>query len=324
VLSLAEEHHVLPLLYWNAAALDHEVPEPVMHTLAGAFRANAEWNLRLTGELLRVVAAARAAGLRLIAWKGPGLALAAYGHLGLRTFSDLDLLVEPRDLDAATHALLELGLQLEDTQPDLRVRTFSGVDAPLVELHWAPLPWWFASDLGVSSLHWADVAIGDGLVPHLSPTDLLVTLCAHGIKHRWHRLQWIADVAGLIRRHDLDWRRAADVAQRTGTYRALQTGLALVRGVLGTELSADAAHLADGDASTGAYARQLADQLFNESWPPRGTGQVRYRTMQWQLKERWRDRLRYAAGATVGRVWCNLHAVKRPGARVRPAMRRVT
>ena len=310
-IELAERHGVLPLVYWSLSrVVGVEVPRPVMATLAERFRANALWSLRLAGYLVQLMTALEARQIRAVAWKGPALSMAAYGHLALRTFSDLDLLVARPDLERAGAALRAHGLRPEASLPDLRVWPFTRPDGLVVELHWAPAPWPFVSDLRTSDLHREAVAMGDHSIGHLAPADLLVVLCVHGSKHRWDRLQWIVDLAELIQaRPDLDWTRARSLAAGSGTLRMLRLGLRLAQDLVGASLPAAAARMLEGDAAIAWLAPAVSRRvLHGPSGPPRGRERVWDLVLQLRLKQRLRDRLRYLAGVPAGRMWRALSA----------------
>ena len=83
------------------------VPETVRSRLRSAHAENARHALLLAGELRRLMGALQAAGVSALAYKGPALAVRAYGHLALRTYSDLDLLVAPSSVPVSyTHLTL--------------------------------------------------------------------------------------------------------------------------------------------------------------------------------------------------------------------------
>src|SRR5882672_6537117 len=90
-------------------AVDHELAGLGGHTLArvapdlvpddilDAFRVTVDQtrrrNLALFDELARLIETLAASGIETIPFKGPVLAIQAYGDLGLRVFRDLDFLI---------------------------------------------------------------------------------------------------------------------------------------------------------------------------------------------------------------------------------------
>ena len=73
------------------------------------FERNTRRNLFLSAELCRVLAALDTAGVRATPYKGPVLAVQAYGDIALRQFADLDIIVPQTQIRAAHSALLSLG-----------------------------------------------------------------------------------------------------------------------------------------------------------------------------------------------------------------------
>jgi Uncharacterised nucleotidyltransferase len=308
--AFASRHWTVPLLYWCLdAASPAACPAPVRAMLREAFRASAGNSLRLAAELVRLTAALEAGGISATAWKGPTLAAAAYGNLALRTFADLDILVPAGDVVRAGAILARLGYRAARRLPDVREWSFHRADGVVtVELHWAIAPWQFAVPIAVADLRREPVAIGDRKVAHLAPEDLLLTLCIHGSKHRWDRLQWIADVAELLRSHGgLDWQRVLDLAGRSGTRRMLWTGLQLAWDLLEAAVPEGVAREIEADPVAGRLARGVARQLFEDGERPlRGAERVRFHLFHLRARERARDRLRYCVYVPLASTWRDL------------------
>ena len=74
-------------------------------------------------------------------------------------------------------------------------------------------------------------------VDSLTPEDLLLFLCVHGSRHLWMRLQWICDVAQLVKRQEtMDWERIVKQANTSGGWRMFFLGIFLANDVLGMPL----------------------------------------------------------------------------------------
>src|SRR5947209_5804084 len=225
---LAQRHAVLPLLHRSISEHARDAaPQTFWQKLRDRFRENATRNLLLACELVRIARLFESAGVPLMAYKGPALAVSAYGDLSLRRFVDLDIVVRARDVMRAGELLRSLGLELSDglsvSQEKFLLRLQHNIaytrDAGrfIVELHWGLWSEQFA-ELPLSEDVWEraeKVAFGGGEVRCLSTEDLLLALCVHGTKHMWERLAWVCDVAELSNaRAGLDWvsvlRRAQD------------------------------------------------------------------------------------------------------------------
>src|ERR1051326_5918676 len=102
LLRKARQHHVLPLLCKQLSALGVAMmPEPVLKQLRTIFAANRRRNAFLAGELIRIVEIFERSGIPAIPFKGPALAVEAYGDLSLRQFGDLDIIVPKEDVARA-------------------------------------------------------------------------------------------------------------------------------------------------------------------------------------------------------------------------------
>src|SRR5271168_1015976 len=83
----AEENSVTPLLGRNLRALAGDrIPAVMLERLKNACRANTIRCLFLSAELTKILDLFRARGIQAIAYKGPALAVQAYGDVTLRQF----------------------------------------------------------------------------------------------------------------------------------------------------------------------------------------------------------------------------------------------
>lgn len=217
----AHESRVAPLV---AHALERVGMPSVPAEVAELFRARARSaRLRHLGHMGELVALARALARESIevqVYKGPALAELLYPEPGLREYSDLDVVVLPADLARARAVVVASGWRpLEDrtgaaladfVERDCEERFLRDGTGQLLELHWRLLPRNQPQRLAVEEL-WARsdrVTWAGASLRVLEPSDLLLALCHHaGEKHRWMRLQMVADVARYLARygdHDLD------------------------------------------------------------------------------------------------------------------------
>src|SRR5579871_2222005 len=105
-IQLADWHGLIPLVSRRLALTGGEVVPPAAAT-ALRDRAHAiAWRaLSQTAEMLAIVEALLARGIRVVPFKGPSLAMLAYGDLAARQFGDLDFLVASSDIAAARRIL---------------------------------------------------------------------------------------------------------------------------------------------------------------------------------------------------------------------------
>ncbi len=261
------------------------IPEHISAELQEFTQQNLRKNLRLTGELIVLLRQLSEKSINAIAFKGPTLAALAYGNLGLREFGDLDLLIAKTDFMKTQDLLITQGYQPEILLNESQAAAFvescnvmafwHSQKEVSIELHWELSPKYLPFSPDLEKLRQRMVASypGGQKVMTLSPEDLLVYLCAHGAKHVWERLIWIADVAGLIHRHsNLDWRKILDLAVEQRCERVLLLGLRLARDVAGAALPAQIEELIQRDLESERLAAKIVQWLFRDSNSTPGLG----------------------------------------------------
>jgi Uncharacterised nucleotidyltransferase len=269
VIITAHQHRVLPLV-WRS--LEHiapdRVPEEAMRRLRNASHGNVRRNLRLTGELVRVLDLLRLHDIPCIPYKGPVLAARIYGDVSLRQFTDLDLIVLPTDVARTRSLLVNHGYEAGagvNTEKDLTLRR-DDLESYL-ELHWGATTELDPIQIP-SEVLWRDLevfSLAGKSVQTPRYEDLLVILCIHGAKHAWDRLIWLCDVAEIVRSRRLDWNRAIDQATSLGAARMLFLGLTLADQLLGAEPPSDIADRIRKDPAMDTIPGQVAGWLFASS-----------------------------------------------------------
>jgi hypothetical protein len=305
---MGSRHGLAPLLYQNLRSVCPEkVPESVMGHLRNHFLVVAGHNVLRTQELLKLLHLFESHGVPAVPYKGPVLAASIYGDLGLRQFSDLDILVQKENVSKAKDLLVSNGYQwlseLGATQQEAYLRSGSGcfrfcrgpgkviveVDQEITTLREFPLcldlePFW-------NRLVW--ISFEGRKVPAFSAEDLLLILCVHGAKHRWEQLNWVCDLAELIRVHqELDWEGLLERARTLGCERILLLGLFLAHDLLGALLPSDVLRRVKSDAAVGTLATHVCGQIFHD-----GNGSSRgafgLSSFYLRVSERLRDRTAY-------------------------------
>lgn len=273
---LARRHALIPLLYSHLSRENtNSIPPSFLAKLKTQYQANYARNIILTDELCRLIELFKEAGIEAIPYKGPALALFAYGDLGLRRFVDLDLIVKKSDVPRARDLLISEGYNLSKpltpAQQDLLLRTQHNLQFErdnrriLLELHWEIAPHLFASSVQENEL-WQNLTtmnINDHEVNALTAEDLLFSLCVHGSRHLWERLGWICDVAEIITRHDLNWDALRQKAAAADSERMLLLGLYLAHKLLQADLPPDVQQRCAADARLESLATNISEHLFN-------------------------------------------------------------
>ena len=302
---LARRHSLVPLAYLqldrNASDL---LPADVLQLLKRRYQENAARNLLLAAELCHLIKLLAASGIEAIPYKGPLLALFAYGDLNLRRFIDLDIMVRKGDVLRARELLLAEGYEVAKSltldQQQLLLRTQHNLQFTrdqrrlIIELHWEVASHLFASSVKADEL-WQDLTtaeLNDIVVKTLSADDLLFSLCVHGSRHLWERLSWICDVAELIERQKLNWRALVERAAKTDSERMFFLGLYLAENLLGATLPPDVKQRYESDERLESLARNIAEHLFNgtEHVPASSREIFKY---NFGVRKTWRSRARY-------------------------------
>jgi hypothetical protein len=306
LLDLARENGVLLLVQQSLLAMGADMPDFFRDAVLES-RAIAE---RLTNELERLLRDFQYLGVDVLPLKGPVLALELYGDVALRSCNDLDLLVRRGDFARCEALLLERGyLPLGPLSEHDRRFVRDGL---LVELHFElASPRDFPLDVdGI----WSRSRPNDfrGLpVRAMSDADLVLFLCAHGLKHGFSRLIWILDVARALR----GWRRSAyeqmvRQARRQGLDPCLLIGCEVVRAMFPQHFpeAMDAVIAASPEAA--GRARRAAARLFSQNLEVvtndhRGL----YLQAEPNALKRWRYRLRYLMPTYSDDLWARRHRI---------------
>ena len=273
---LARRHSVVPLVYVQLERHASDlVPEQVLDKLKKHYVENSARNTLLTAELCRLINLFRDADIEAIPYKGPVLALFAYGNIALRRFVDLDVIVKKPDVLKAREILLSEGYtpskSLSLNQQELLLRTqhnmqFSRDNHQLIiELHWEVAPHLFASTVNGERL-WQDLITLDlngTLVKTFSAEDLLFSLCVHGSRHLWERLGWICDVAELIARRPLNWTALLERAASADTERMFLLGVHLAERLLDAPLPPEVKQRCDSDPRLSSLGDNIIGHLFD-------------------------------------------------------------
>jgi len=310
VLELAELHGVVPLIA-EAESRQMAVPRLVRKELHQRTRRIALRNLFLAGELHRLITAFAAAGVRALPFKGPTLAVEAYGGLPARQFLDLDILVAERDFAIAMEVLNRLQYRAAVPVPardvPLRLRRCRQISLlrhdgrVTVELHTD-----FFSGERIPGCDfdrlWQDrktTVVAGIRLPTLSREELLLCLCIHGANHLWSRLEWICDLAALLADDGaFDWPRVVRRAGERLLQRRLLVGLQMVQFLVPAHLPARLQYVPCHPVARSLAAALWKRLLYSTRTPANALERVFF---QFRFADRLRDGL-----------WRALHDVLAP------------
>jgi len=271
-LLLVDRHRVAPLVYRSLKPFQQRGVEPEqLQLLRERVERNTENALLQAGELRRIQQQMQKLKLPWLVFKGPVLAVQAYGDLTLRHAGDLDLLVPMATLPTAEAVVA--GMDYERVQPEFHLtprqwRTYRHYFADFgylhrrhglnLELHWRlfgnPRQFPLSASQLIGAAH--PLAVAGTQVVAMAWADLLLYLCAHGAKHGWFRLFWLVDVDVLMRGCSPQQQQALLArARELGVDRTLLQGVVLANRLLETPVDGALLQAADAEPVVGKLVR---------------------------------------------------------------------
>ena len=301
VWQMSKAHGVAPQVYRNLATI---CPAAVPSAIHEAFRRQNQsttlMNTVLAKELVTLLDALAAKGVTAIPFQGITLAQVGYGDLSLRECENIELIVEQGAVSQARKVLWSHGYQRANTDSDAEaeVRECNHIFIKRSGMVTVRLQWGLAANHSGFRLDRAalwgrlkPVGLPTKAVMGLCPEDLLILLCVHGTIHAWKQLNWVCDIAELVRRKPaLDWSRVLFQASEWKCRRMLLLGLAMAQNLFDTVLPRTVAHQIDADADISVLVRTMPQQLLRH--PDQGIDQdgsdALSVTIKDSLWERWK------------------------------------
>ena len=309
LLGLAEQNGVLLLVYRTLLASGADMPV-FFRDAARECRAVAE-SLGATLEaLLQGFAEHR---IEVLPLKGPALALALYGDAALRQSNDVDLLVRRDDFLRAEALLLRWGFTALGA-PSEHDRRFLRSEL-LVELHFElASPRFFPFDINGIWSRSCRIDFCGKPARAMSDIDLVLYLCAHGLKHGFSRLIWILDLARALQRLEpREYQELMRQAQRRGLWPWLLIGCEVVRTMFPLQIPPALDVAISASPLALKRARRATVMLFSVDQQVVVSD---YRSFYLQAEsnplKRWRYRLRYLAPTYTDYLWARRHRIS-PG-----------
>jgi hypothetical protein len=304
LLDLAESHGVLPLFCED---FSHELPETFVSRLRTQWAVSAFLATQLEGLLEQF----SLHGIEALSLKGPVMAEALYGRMGLRPSDDLDLLVQPQDFARSQTLLTDLGFspvqEMDDYhQPFARGETF-------VELHYAVAPRSSPSmDLEAAWRRAQVMQFRGQRTRFFAKPDLLIYLTIHGIKHQFARLIWVLDaVHALADLDDVDLAQALRMAHTIGMEGALLTTCELARLGFNLTLPAPVAVAIARKPVIADQARAMWERILAGPVEPQTSHQGAgvFVQLEPDARNRWTQRLRFFLPTAQDRLWAENHNI---------------
>ena len=292
----ATYHRLVPLLYKNLVQCPrHDFPDGFLKHLRYLSQKTALKNLYLSQQLTSLLDLFREHGISVLPYKGPSLALSAYGSLSLRQFCDLDLLVHPDDIPNTVAILTQVGYEM-DMNLEWEYHFSSPDESVQLDLHESIVPFFFSLPK-------------DFITPEnqqLKPEDALLLLSCLLVKDCCHwkiGIGQLCDISELLRTHpNLDWDWIVAKANKSGCERILAFALRLTQSTLDTPLPSAMAGLIDKHQSIANIVENVQLRIVQTLSPPEEDVeepgfweylQNNNHRLHLQLRERWREKILY-------------------------------
>ncbi len=210
VLGEAEFHGIPQLLHHHLGRLEIG-PDHVRQQLRLAARQTLARNMELSAELGRMTRLFNDQGIRFLWFKGPVAAELCTTDLHLRSYSDLDLLIDFPTFPRCCELLRQHGYHpqfplsdqwLEHQFRECAELVFFHESRPrAIDVHWQLMPERYSFALRARDV-WPgvrDITVEGITVPTLATRDTLLYGCLHAAKHDWSQLKWLVDIAEMAR-----------------------------------------------------------------------------------------------------------------------------
>ena len=254
------EHSVPSLLYRHLKTLWAHVPVPadIQGRLRQIYIDTAGENIRLYHELSKVLGIFRNNGIPVIVLKGAHLGEIVYGNIGLRTLSDVDLLLKKEDLARGQKSLMKAGCYLKSGK--LMLDLHWNIDLSISDFNIDIEQVWKRAQPGV-------IAGTEVLV--LSPEYLLLNICLHlSSVHlfQFNGLRALCDIREMVNKYSdqIAWQKVKELAGQWGAIKAVYLVLLLAKDFLGARIPDEIImnmRPAEFELRVRAWA---VDQIFNE------------------------------------------------------------
>ncbi len=166
-------------------------------------------NLAITAEATRLWQVFDTKKIKAIPYKGFELSNHLYGDENSRQFDDIDILIQPDEIETFSGVLKELGYTANKKFEGRKKKAYQFWECELdfvqkhtnitVELHWAVAPR-YLSDRALLDRLWNGENIKEekGKFPHIMDPEMFLLLLIHnGLKHHFDRLSNIMDMLVL-------------------------------------------------------------------------------------------------------------------------------
>ena len=229
------------------------VPVNVLESLRDTVRANLAGQIRYVAEFFRIREWLEKENITVIPYKGFRLGDSAYGNIGARSSSDIDLFIDLKDLGRVREIMTEKGysghegldrLRDEHVRSEMAEYNFDryeeGVCQAHVEFHWRSSMTFYRMAITLDDMRSqviTDSLQGRPVVAFSPAADLLLAVMHHGGKECYWQLRQVLDIAQILRnRQEIDYEWLMRQADMFHVTTLLLLGVRLANMLTGVEV----------------------------------------------------------------------------------------
>ena len=250
---ITRAHGVRPFIYYIIKQHNIKVPNVFEDRLQRQYDKSRRLNLQMGIATSKLIADLKAKSIMIIPYKGPVLAHNYYPDIALRESTDLDFLVDAKDVAEIEKYFIEKKYTPKTTVTnpylkyykkhfkDIVYRTPSEHESFSVEMHWRLMEKFSGNypqyDFFIPNLE--EYNMGGLKLYKLSPTyDMLAVVSNHFVKDMGIKFKYLVDVAAIINKekHLINEALVFETATKYGFKKRLNIGLALTESLLGISL----------------------------------------------------------------------------------------
>lgn len=308
VVEMAKYHGLLFFLYRNLKRICPEfVPEQVLSMLKILYFNNSTRNLALSADLVGILSLFEAHGICAVPHKGPVLAASVYGDIGLRSFSDLDILVKKQDAIKARNLLFQYGFYTDQKINEaqllqyLKFENFFKLTSKNKRIH-IDLHWELTGKYCLKPIFFENISdqlikidLSGKKINSLCYEDMLLHLCIHGARHSWSKIEHICSIAEIIKSGKIkNWgtleKRAAQFKCKTIVCLGIYLSAILFKTTLPHELEEKIINR----SGLTKLADQIIYKLLSRNQAGLKQGNWRFVTMHFRVRDSFSDMSAYA------------------------------
>lgn len=275
IIELSQKHKVFPRV--SGHLLKHfskRMPAPTYQKLLALARSNFIVCASMTNHLLGTLELFRQENIFVIPFKGPVLAFFLFDDISMRSYGDLDLLIDPNDFPKVHHILLENGYKPEIDIHRAQLSLYAGLEDNLsfidpqgmcFEIHWELSGRYLKKpmNLDFACKNLTTIRMLGREVNNLSAENLLIYSCLHGTKHCWEQLDLVSCVAELLwKTESIDWEYIFRTIEEYGCRRMVFVGLLLTERLYGSVISDEISEILLSDAKAVSLSEKIYKSVY--------------------------------------------------------------